>query len=53
MPCHAWGTARDVVKLRFVTRIKVSFLWASDLVYNIAGEEDMQNTKRLWKQIDC
>lgn len=43
---------RDFVKLRFVTRIRVSFLWAADLVYNIAGE-DMQNTKRLWKQIDC
>lgn len=49
MPGPARGAMRDILKLHFVTRIRVSFLWAADLVYDIAGESARRhgNTKRL------
>lgn len=36
MPGPAWGSMRNILKPRFVTRILVSSLWASELLYNVA-----------------
>lgn len=56
MPGPAWGSRRDILKPSFVTRILVSFLWASELLYSVAEWLTIRYVKyeeEIMKKTDC